>query len=379
MNDDDLDLLVASASPVSDRRVAALPLDGPEAELLEAIMSLPRPHQGALPEVHPRYRRWRLQVLAPVAALVALVVGVVGFQQLGGDRNEAWAAPVVAVANAAPRILVQRPGWSVTRADEFTAAIGEMTYGDGRNELELRWQPAGDTPDRSKEAAHLETLELMGRDARLFRYNGPVGPTVVPADMTITASPPATASAVDGPGDFTTLWSQGPHSVEVRGVFADIETYKSVLAGLREVDVDTWLRAMPASVVRPDDRSALVDEMLADVPVPEGFDTAALRAAEGVKDRYQLGAAVAGSAACAWIDSWVGAIDAGDDGAAQRAVDAMATSHRWSVLAEMRDQGAYPDVVWELADAMATDAPVSGGKPVTIRDSYVNTLGCAPR
>jgi len=383
MNDEELDLLVASASPITDRRVAALPLAGPEAELLEAIMSIPHLTDVAIDEPRPHPRPSRRRVLAPLAALVALLVGVVGFQQLGRDTGTAWAAPLVAVANAAPRILVQRPAWAVTRADELTGAHGEMTFGDGRNELELRWQPADQhdatVRDRSHEAADQQTLKVIGREARLFRYPGPAGPTFGSADPTVPVAPPAPTVQADGPGDFTTLWTQGSHSVEVRGTFADVEAYKNVLAGLREVDIDTWLRAMPASVVRPGGRAAVVDEMLSDIPLPDGFERAALRAGDGVKDRYQLGATVAGAAACAWIDTWIAATDAGDAAGAARAVDAMATSHRWSVLVDMRDQGAYPDAVWELADAMATNASVSGGKPLTIRESYANTLGCATR
>jgi hypothetical protein len=43
----------------------------------------------------------------------------------------------------------------------------------------------------------------------------------------------------------------------------------------------------------------------------------------------------------------------------------------------MNAEGDYPEVVWELADAMATGAPVSGGVPLTVRESYVDSLGCS--
>lgn len=67
---------------------------------------------------------------------------------------------------------------------------------------------------------------------------------------------------------------------------------------------------------------------------------------------------------------------AGDELAAEAAVDAMATSHDWAVLAEMNEEGDWPEVVWELADAMPTDAPVSGGRPLTVAESYDESLGC---
>jgi hypothetical protein len=42
----------------------------------------------------------------------------------------------------------------------------------------------------------------------------------------------------------------------------------------------------------------------------------------------------------------------------------------------MNNEGGYPDVLWEYADALATDAPVSGGRPLTVEESYEAALGC---
>lgn len=360
MNDRDLDQLVASTSPVNEYTLAGLALDGPEADLLEAIMSLPRspelsPPKAPLPRPKPT---WRRRFLAPVATGLAIAVGVVGFQQVGRDgEGTAWAAPLLAVAEAAPRLLVDEAGWSVIRADEFAAAAGELDVAKGSQQLSLSWEPAArheaKLAGRARESDYRETLAVTGRSAQLFRYTGT--------------------------SDYTTQWIMGDHSVQARGVFADLAAYRDVLAAIRQVDVDTWLNAMPASVIKPDGRATVVDQMLADIPVPAGFDRGPLTTSAQLKDRYQLGAAVAGSVACAWIGTWVAANDAGDTAAATQAVNAMASSHRWAILLEMQDQGAYSDALWELADAMATDAPVSGGKPVTIRESYARALGCTNR
>jgi len=98
-----------------------------------------------------------------------------------------------------------------------------------------------------------------------------------------------------------------------------------------------------------------------------------------VHDRYQLGAKVAGSVACRWIERWIGADAAGDTQAAQQAIDAMATSRRWAILVEMDADGDYPEALWELADATATGNQVSGGERMTVQASYANTLGCTTR
>lgn len=354
MNDDELDLLVASTAPISQRRVAQLPLSGPEDDLLEAIMST-TPTTGALtaeaPRLHPR--RW----LVAVAAAIVLIVGLATVQQLQGGRSTAWAAEVVAIAEAAPRLLVDRPGWAVARADQFAASQGEMTFSNGRQELDLRWIPVGEhgakLVDRADESDLQAAATVVGRAATVFRYTGT--------------------------SDYVALWEHGEHSAEARGVFPSISELNDVLGSLVEVDVDTWLSAMPASVVKPSARDEVVDQMLADLPLPDGFDRTALRQGASVQDRYQLGAKVAGSVACRWIERWIGALTAGDAQSAQQAVDAMATSRRWAILIEMDADGAYPKALWELADAMTTGNQVSGGKRMTVQDSYANTLGCATR
>jgi hypothetical protein len=54
----------------------------------------------------------------------------------------------------------------------------------------------------------------------------------------------------------------------------------------------------------------------------------------------------------------------------------MATSRRWSILLEMQEDGHYPKVLWEYADAMAANAPLAAGKPVSVEESYRDALGC---
>jgi hypothetical protein len=133
---------------------------------------------------------------------------------------------------------------------------------------------------------------------------------------------------------------------------------------------------MPDSVVKPDIRAASVDQMFADIPVHPSVDIDKLKAGQRVTDRYQLGAKVTGAVACAWIDQWIDATSKGNDERAQEAVDAMASSHDWAMLHEMNDEGDWPEVLWELADAMPDNASVSGGRPLSIEESYENALGC---
>ncbi len=73
--------------------------------------------------------------------------------------------------------------------------------------------------------------------------------------------------------DFTTLLPpKGPNFLEIRADVGSEQAYRDLIAKLHAVDVNTWLDALPDSFVLPSERSAVVDEMLADIPVPPGFD-----------------------------------------------------------------------------------------------------------
>jgi hypothetical protein len=354
MNDDDLDMLIASTNPMPGHALATLPLSSAEDELLEALLAgVPRTISG----VSPRRQRRRLRrLLVPVASVAALATAIVGLTTVRGfdDGSTAWAAPLVAVAQAAPRYLIASHGWKVVRADEFGGASGEMTFSDGSHNLELRWQPVdqfdGLVADRKSSADLQDTVSVAGASATLFRY--------------------------EGASDFTSIWKLGDHVLEARAAFATLDEYRTVVRRLKPVDVDAWLRAMPASVIKPVTRGLVVDEMLRGIPLPPAFDATPLHSSTVVKDRYQLGAEVAGAVACGWIESWVAATDAGDATTAKAAVDAMATARTWPVLKDMVRDGDYSEVLWEYADAMAGDGTVLGGRQLTVRESYRVALGC---
>jgi hypothetical protein len=76
---------------------------------------------------------------------------------------------------------------------------------------------------------------------------------------------------------------------------------------------------------------------------------------------------VTGRVGCAWIAEWLRAERAGDDAALRRAGDALRSSHRWTVLHQMNDEGDWPEVFWQIADEVAA------GDPPT---QYAQGLGC---
>jgi hypothetical protein len=367
MNDDELDVLVASTAPVTDADVDRVAAHVAAADLLEEIMTIDvadlADTDTLLATAAGRGRRPRgvaravATIVGAAAVVVVAVSGLLVVQRGHGGSSSAWAAELVAVAESSPRLVVDGRGWHVVRADELTAENGEMTFTDGPRRLELRWQPVREheylVKDRASGAAQVEHVTVLGHPGVQYRYR------------------------LGGASEyFTTVWSDDRHTLEARGEgFGTIDAYESVVGHLREVDADAWLSAMPPTVIKPAETAATVDAMLADVPKPDGF--AVVLPSGQARDRYQLGAAVVGQVACRWVEAWITATDAGDAAAAARAVDAMSSSRRWKVLVEMKADGYYPDAVREVADAMRTGAPIMGGKPLTIREAYRDELGCA--
>ena len=294
MTDEELDLLVGQASPISDAQVATLDLGSGELDLLEAIMPTTLQASAPAPTLIRSARSRRRPLVIATAALgaaAASIIGIVAVGYGGKGADTAYAAELVAVAQANDRLLIR--GWTVTRADEFTVDEGEMTFTDGSHELELRWGPAADFASFLADRSHpgdtdqLGGVTVLGRPGHLFHY--------------------------PNSQDYTTLVEpDGPHYLELRGDAGNESAYRAVLDQLHTVGVDTWLGALPASVVKPIDRAAAIDQMLVGLPLPAGFDRSALGASSSVSDRYQLGAKVAGSVACAWFDQWFTATAARD-------------------------------------------------------------------
>jgi len=340
LTDTELDALVARGAPVADEDLARIPL--------ETLRPTP-----------PRRRRRLARPLAGAFAAAALAVGGV-FVVAAGDGEQtgtAWAAPLVKLANNSPLLLLDAPGWKVTRADEYDEAPsevveGEMTFTDaaGRN-ADLHWR-AGDLRDWQKDRAHDAPLvrqrEVLGQRAQVSRY----------------------AQS----NDYTALWRDGERVLEFRTQAASLAEFERLLGALERVDVDAWLSAMPASVIKSADRATVVREMLADIAQPPGFDAKKLEQGELLKDRYQLGAAVAGAVACAWIARWDAARKRGDDATATAAAAAMQGSRDWKILGEMKADGDYPEVLWDYADAMRGGDGTWYGRPLL--KEIQSGLGC---
>ena len=325
---------------------------------LETVRRLAPPVESPTPDAvarmrartfgHRRPQRRAGWLVAPLAIGAALALVIV-LTQAGGGRERAFAAEAVRAAEGAPRLLLDG-GWRVTRMDEWNAGSGEMTFERDGRELQLSWVPTRVAGPAKQSGARLELKfgTSEGVRATVWRY--------------------------EGSNEYTAVWRHGDATVTARGAAASGAEFAGVVENLRSVGVEDWLRALPDSAVTPQEHPEAIEEMLAGVPLPPGFDAGSLRDGAATRDRYQLGAKVAGAVACGWLASWAEAKTAGDDAGVRRAVVALASSRDWAILREMNPKGAYPEVLWRYADAVAGDGTVMGGKVLTVEESYKAAL-----
>jgi len=159
--------------------------------------------------------------------------------------------------------------------------------------------------------------------------------------------------------------------------FASQDAFVDTIAGIRTVDEATWEAALPDSVVGQSEQADTVAELLNGVPIPDGFDVAALT--DGTtNDRYQFIAHVSGAVACAWLEQWFTGEQTEDVNLQAGAAAALATSHDWPMLIEIADQGGWSEVLWQHADAVnGGEGVLTGAGPVApTRDLVNSALGC---
>jgi len=357
MTDTELQSLLTAANPLPAERAADLRLDEAEDHLLAELLAGRDPGRSASRGKRVRRRRRFARVALPIAVTAVVLMALLVLRDGSSERasGTAWAAEQIRFAEASPLVLLDAPGWRVEYADEQSRQEGELQFRRGPTPppqdmkisadalhgpvpantrlATLQWSPGGIrswVKDRAASAAMTTTAPVLGTIARVYQYEG----------------------GTPSHRDITALFRYDGRVLEFRAGAADIEAFKVLLARLKRVDTDTWLAAMPASVIKTVDRDNTIRQMLHGVPVPPGFDPNDIKGARLTKDRYQLGAAVAGTVACQWFRHWSDARETNDRAKEREAVTAMATAKDWPLLNEMEKKGDYPDVLYEFAAAM---------------------------
>ena len=118
-------------------------------------------------------------------------------------------------------------------------------------------------------------------------------------------------------------------------------------------DVDTWLSAMPASVVQPADQASQVDQVLEGVPLPPGLDPSSIVPASMPQDDYQFSAYVLRGAYCGWLDEWWRADRSGNRGAADAAIQQLLDAENWPAVKAQAKTGSLDQDFRQYANTVA--------------------------
>jgi hypothetical protein len=374
MTDLEIITTLAAANPLPREAAERADLNAAERELLEELRALPAPEPRTLirPRRRPRVSRSALAAAVATAAVAVIAVLLSGPRDAGGPAP-AYAAELVRFANASPLVLLDAPGWHVVYADEESAQLGELQYVRGAADREgvpkgfserapatlagrgssLEWLPSNMLRelirDQAASASIRTTAPVLGTTAQVFGFRGA------------------------GYMGLTALWVYDGHGLQYGAPVRDLAMFRAELRALRQVDTNTWLRALPSSVVQTAARRVTIHHMLGGIPLPPGFTVAQIPGSNLIKDRYQLGAAVTGTVACTWVADWARARAAGDTSTINTAVAAMSTAPRWPILREMAHEGFWSQLLIEMAKAM----PSGRWHGRSLAGAFNSNLGCS--
>jgi hypothetical protein len=142
-----------------------------------------------------------------------------------------------------------------------------------------------------------------------------------------------TSLVIDGAGLSVQVMTGDPDTTLTPDEFA------ALLASVRQVETTEWESALPDRVVTPAERPAALEDILTDVPIPDGFDPRCCGETL-TQDRVELAGTAANRVVCAWLDRFFTAPEGSQEAA--EALDAIAAIPSWPVTAEVEDAMANP-------------------------------------
>lgn len=378
----ELEMALAGADPVREDRLDRIDLGAMEADLLAELGEKPPPSRLSSESL----RRRRIRRIAPavgaavLAAVAAAVILAGGFSR---PASPAYGAELVRFAESTPLLLLDEPGWRVE--DVYEAGHGPYLPKGSQGEGSMQFvigKPIPDEPTRIISRDEKSGLSVRGMlparvrqrkvelhwrrdDSQLpWKVRHPSRlPVLGTTALVSTHAGRVVSRNSEGkhvfepgkPGDrqMVAAWSEDGYILEMRADVPDLAAFGERLSWLKRVDSETWLDAMPPTVVKAADHDAVVREMLKGIPLPSTFRPSFVPGEGLTTDRYQVGAAVTATVSCLWFRQWGEARRDGDRAAELEAEKAMASSRHWPVLREMGKDGAYPAAtIWKLADEM---------------------------
>ncbi len=308
----------------------------------------------------------RQRSLALAGALALVLAGAVAFFAVGGASRSpqpAYGAELVRFAESTPLLLLEEPGWRVRNVIQWQQSSGSMEFGPGSP------APARPHPSRS-EIIHGEAQLRFGlrtvkvgwgpwkrASGWLKSYRAHGFTVTAPVLGTVAHINPGGRSSIPGAHGLHSMlavWREGDRVLSLSAWVSNLGAFRERLSWLQKVDAETWLDAMPQRVVKAADYGAEVREMLQGLPLPAGFDPSTIPDRRVTTNRYSVGRAVGGAVACEWFSRWFDAHAARDVDTAREARRVLLHSGSWPVFRRIRNEGSYPQLVVELAEALPT-------------------------
>jgi len=363
---------LGAANPLPTSVAARLPLQVGESELLRGIVAERDNGSTKAVKVHRRAQRGVVFSLAAAAAAVAVVM-FLSFGDRGGGPTPAFAASLVRFADSTPRLLLQIPGWHVVFVEQDPGHGGEMHFIRGRANgqgmpassltgeeslldryAQLNWAPVSQTERRYIQSGHRDIPTGLGAPVTRLQLEGRT------RDWT----------------DITASLIFENRVISLRVTVKNMSDLRSILHSLNQVNVTTWLEAMPPSVIRSANSRRAIRDMLVGIPLPPGFDAAKIPGVHDTQTNYYLGTELTGTVACMWIADWSRARATHNAAAEARAITAMATAPHWPVFRWMSRQGAWPQVLISYAKAMPRGTVTEGRPGISLTTAVNSGLGC---
>jgi hypothetical protein len=409
MNTHDVARILATAYPVDRDRMERLDIELWEADLLADLDAWPGTLSTATPRRPLPGRRLAFAFVGGILALAILAVFVLAGGG-AGRPSRAYGAQLIRFAESTPLLLLEGQGWGVRGVDQRNGSEGTIEFTQASPDP----HPGEPLMKRSDVKRHITPKPVIERRQRVVtmvwldarKYNvlwqdGRLSTSFYDEDLhrrvrgqepgrwfkapipalgvTAYVDPRGESAPIQGgPGDrlMVAIWKEDDHVIELRASVPDLAGFRERLGWLRRVDAEDWLNAMPTKVVKAAEYGATAKAMLRGIPLPPRFDPSSIPDLGLTMDRYQVGAAVGGAVACAWLDRWGEARATGDTAAAREAeVVLMASERRWPIFREMAKEGAFPATVIEYAEHMRSGRWF--GRPL-LREAKQG-LGCAEK
>ena len=385
MSTDTTDRELRAANPVAEPVLRALDLGDCEAELGRTLTTVAggeaasggRVGVGSVDgarwrsgrRADGRQRRLRsgrprllLGLAGATAAAVAIVVLVVG----GGNDSQPpqpdFSANLVRYAESTPLLLLELPGWHVQYLEQQSSGSGDIRFGadKGRRHqkwMRLFWLPANGPGVNWHAFLHPTVDRTPGR-----RFTTRLEALGVTAHVDTRAE---SAPQYGSPGDheMSAAWKENGRIIFLVTRVPDVGTFLERIEGLRKVDAQTWLAAMPASVIKPMEYAPTVNEMLKGVPLPPGFDPSSIPPPRPLRGPLPGGRRGRRQGRLRLVPQLGEARAAGDAAAEAKAERVLLRSEeQWPIFREMAKEGAYPATVIEYARKLKSGSWY--GKPV---------------